>query len=67
MGVFLSVLYYIFIVLFMFAYIACFIINLIRAIRVNKGMKESYRYLLSKSRRCKTCHLLSYLFRRSKN
>ena len=48
MGVFLSVLYYIFIVLFMFAYIACFIINLIRAIRVNKGMKESYNTVKAK-------------------
>lgn len=48
MGVFLSVLYYIFIVLFMFAYIVCFIINLVRAIRVNKGMKESYNTVKAK-------------------
>ena len=38
----LSIGYYILIVLFMFMYIACFILNLIRAIKVNKSMKVSY-------------------------
>lgn len=44
----LSVLYYVLIVLFMFAYIACFIINLVRAIKVNKSMKVSYETVKGK-------------------
>ena len=45
---FLSVFYYILIVLFMIAYIACFIINLVRAIKVNKSMKVSYETVKGK-------------------
>lgn len=42
MNVVLSIIYYICIVAFMFGYIVCFIINLIRAIKVNNSMKEDY-------------------------
>jgi hypothetical protein len=44
----LSIGYYILIVLFMFMYIACFILNLIRAIKVNKSMKVSYETVKGK-------------------
>ena len=48
MNVIISVIYYILIVLFMFGYIACFILNLIRAVQVNKGMKEEYNTIKAK-------------------
>lgn len=48
MNVIISVIYYILIILFMFGYIACFILNLIRAVQVNKGMKEEYNTIKAK-------------------
>ena len=44
----LSIGYYILIILFMFAYIACFVINLVRAIIVNNSMKVSYETVKGK-------------------
>ncbi len=44
----LSIGYYILIILFMFAYIACFVINLVRAINVNNSMKTSYETVKGK-------------------
>lgn len=40
MEIFFSVVYYILIILFMLAYMACFVINLIRAIKVQKEMDK---------------------------
>ena len=48
MNVVLSIIYYICIVAFMFGYIVCFIINLIRAIKVNNSMKEDYNKVNAK-------------------
>ncbi len=44
----ISIIYYIFIVLFMLGYIACFIINLVRAIKVNNEMKKAYNTIKAK-------------------
>lgn len=48
MEIFLSVFYYILIVLFMIVYIGCFIINLVRAIKVQKNMKQGYASVKAK-------------------
>ncbi len=40
MGIAFGIIYYVFIVAFMVAYTVCFIIGLIRAIKVNKSMKQ---------------------------
>lgn len=45
MNVIISVIYYILIVLFMFGYIACFILNLIRARKVNKEMQIAHNVI----------------------
>lgn len=44
----ISIIYYIFIVLFMFGYIACFFINLIRANKVNKKMHIEHNTIKAK-------------------
>ena len=48
METFLSIVYYILIILFMGVYIASFIINLIRAIKVQKGMKVEHAKVSAK-------------------
>lgn len=48
MNVALSIIYYICIVAFMLGYIVCFIINLVRAIKVNNGMKKEYNAVKAK-------------------
>lgn len=48
MDIVLSVVYYIFMCFFMVAYTGCFIINFIRAYKINKSMKVSYATVKAK-------------------
>ncbi len=44
----LGIIYYVFIAAFMIAYVVSFIINLIRAIKVNKGMHQECQHVVGK-------------------
>lgn len=48
METFLSIVYYILIILFMLAYIGCFVLNLIRAIKMQKAMKVEHEKVPAK-------------------